>query len=313
MYSRCLLSWRTVKSVVWWALAAGLIAPSMQSQSASTRSEANPEPSAAWEKIAAGWEHPGRSFKSHTRWWWPGNALTKQDITFQLEQMAAQGFGGVEIMSAWKMYEKGNHDYLSPEFLGLVRHAVSEGKRLDLDVALTFSPGWSFGGSWVPPDDQSQVLCIGETDVAAGADFRDVLPHPTFAPSRHAKGVTTDRGRLVAVVATRVVEAAGRLAEPARSAEPAKAAKRKKADPSHPTTLRLDPVSTVVLTDRVAAGTGRLDWRAPAEGRWRLMAFWLVRTGQECQAQNAVPPAMVPVPGDTAVTLTGLSMQVVPL
>ena len=34
-----------------------------------------------------------RMFKPHTRWWWPGNALTKADITWQLEQMAAAGDG----------------------------------------------------------------------------------------------------------------------------------------------------------------------------------------------------------------------------
>ena len=29
-----------------------------------------------------------------TRWWWMGNALSKEDITFQFEQMRAQGIGG---------------------------------------------------------------------------------------------------------------------------------------------------------------------------------------------------------------------------
>src|SRR5690349_13349367 len=86
------------------------------------------EPEPTLDQLVAGWNHPARSYKPHTRWWWPGNALTRQDLTFQLEQMAAQGMGGVEIMSAWKMYAKGNHDYLSPEFLDLVRHAVAEAK-----------------------------------------------------------------------------------------------------------------------------------------------------------------------------------------
>jgi hypothetical protein len=98
------------------------------------------------DQLVAGWTKPARTYKPHTRWWWPGNALTRADITFQLEQMAAQGLGGVEIMSAWRMYAQGNHDYLSPEFLALVQHAVAEARRLDLEVALTFSPGWSFGG-----------------------------------------------------------------------------------------------------------------------------------------------------------------------
>ena len=102
------------------------------------------------QTLKAGWDGPARTYKPHTRWWWPGNALTKADITWQLEQMAAQGMGGVEIMNTWKMYDKGNVEYLTPEFLDLVKHAVSEGKRLNLDVAISFCPGWSFGGGWVP-------------------------------------------------------------------------------------------------------------------------------------------------------------------
>ena len=88
------------------------------------------------------------------------NALSQADITWQLEGMAGQGMGGVEIMSLWKMYEKGNVEYLTPEFLGLVKHAVAEAKRLGMEVAITFSPGWGFGGAWVPQADQSKVLCL---------------------------------------------------------------------------------------------------------------------------------------------------------
>ena len=43
-----------------------------------------------------------------------------------------------------------------------MKHAVAEAKRLDMEVAITFSPGWSFGGPWVPKEDQSKVLCTGQ-------------------------------------------------------------------------------------------------------------------------------------------------------
>ena len=88
------------------------------------------------QTLQAGWDKPARTYRPHTRWWWPGNALTKADITFQLEQMAGQGMGGVEIMTAFQMYEKGNAEYLSPEHLELMKFAVSEAKRLDMEVAI---------------------------------------------------------------------------------------------------------------------------------------------------------------------------------
>jgi hypothetical protein len=215
--------------------------------------------------LKTGWDKPARTFKPHTRWWWPGNALTPADITWQLEQMEAQGMGGVEIMSAWKMYERGNVDYLSPEYLALVKHAVAEGKRLDLDVAITFSPGWSFGGPWVAKEDQSKVLCCGSVAVEGGRAFTGALPQPEVKQHGRKKAMElsppAEPGTLVAVVAGKI------------SGDDA-----------------LDGDSLTVLTRQVV--DGKLQWDAPP-GKWRLMAFWLKYTGQECQAQNAQPPAMV--------------------
>jgi len=93
------------------------------------------KPEATLLSLKQGWEKPSRSCKPHTRWWWPGNVLTPSEITWQLEEMATQGMGGVEIMSSWKLYEKGNVEFLSAEYLGLLKHAVAEAKRLDLRLA----------------------------------------------------------------------------------------------------------------------------------------------------------------------------------
>ena len=117
------------------------------------------------QTLKAGWEKPSATYRPHTRWWWPGNALTNEDITFQLEQMAAQGMGGVEIMSAFTMYAKGNAEYLSPEHLALMKHAIAEAKRLGMEVAITFGPGWSFGGPWVTPEDQSKSLAMAAVEL----------------------------------------------------------------------------------------------------------------------------------------------------
>jgi len=215
--------------------------------------------------LKAGWEQPARTYKPHTRWWWPGNVLTKGDITWQLEQMAAQGMGGVEICSTWKMYEKGNVEYLTPEFLELLKHAVAEGKRLDLDVAITFSPGWTFGGAWVPKADQSKVLCMGGKALAGGQHFSGALPEYVAQSGvpKKARRASAEPAKLVAVVAGRITGE-----------------------------NQLDPDSLTVLTPQVKPGSSNLEWDMPP-GQWRLMAFWLKFTGQENQAQSFQPPPMV--------------------
>lgn len=213
------------------------------------------------QRLQAGWQKPARTYRPHTRWWWPGNALTKADITFQLEQMAAQGMGGVEIMTAFQMYEKGNAEYLSPAHLELLKFAVAEAKRLDLEVAITFGPGWSFGGPWVTPEDQSQALCMDSMVLTNGSHFSGELPASEARPRR--KNLKGDAGQLVGVVAAKITRQG-----------------------------QLDANSLTVLTEKIRPGTESLDWNVPP-GQWRLMAFWLKRTGQENQAYSGPQPSMV--------------------
>ena len=223
------------------------------------------ESSATLAGLKEVWSKPLRTHKPHTRWWWPGNALSKTDITRQLAEMAGQGMGGVEIMSPWKMYEKGNVEYLTPEFLGLVKHAVAEAKRHDMEVALNFGPGWGFGGDWVAKEDQSKVMCMASQELTGGSHFSGPLPRPDLKGVRSEKATgPREPGRIVAVVAGRVT---GKN--------------------------ELDEASLVNLTatPHPTAETP-LDWQVPP-GQWRLMVFWLEFSEQECSAQNFTPMPMV--------------------
>lgn len=211
------------------------------------------------QTLQSNWNNPARTYRPHTRWWWPGNALTKADITFQLEQMAKQGMGGVEIMTAFQMYEKGNAEYLSPEHLELMKYAVAEAKRLDMEVAITFGPGWSFGGPWVKPEEQSKVLCMGNIDLTGGAPFAGKLPQPGTVKEKEK----SDAGFIIAVVAAKINGQD-----------------------------QLDGNTLTVLTGKIKPGTTTLEWDVPS-GKWRLMAFWLKRTGQENQAYSGPKPSMV--------------------
>lgn len=54
--------------------------------------------------LRRGWNNPSPTYRPHTRWWWPGNAVTREGIDWQLEQMKEQGLGGIEIMSFFWNY-----------------------------------------------------------------------------------------------------------------------------------------------------------------------------------------------------------------
>ncbi|OHB75039.1 MAG: hypothetical protein A2W31_03970 [Planctomycetes bacterium RBG_16_64_10] len=192
-----------------------------------------------------------------------GNAITKEELTWQLAQMHEQGIGGVEQITMQEVYEKGNVPYLSAEYFDLVRHAIQEAKARGMEFSLNFGgPGWVIGGAWVPPEDRSQNLIPTALQLAGGQRFSGSLPTKVgTVPSTGqmpARDVA-DNDRLVAVVAGRV------------------------------TGQRLEETSLVDLTDQVEGR--QLNWDVP-DGTWQLMAFWLQYTGQQYAVDHVNKAAM---------------------
>ncbi len=187
----------------------------------------------------------------HTRWWWMGNAVTKDEITWQLGEMFDKGIGGVEQITMGSVYEKGNVPYLSSEFIGLLKHTVKTAKRLGMDVSLNFGgPGWVIGGAWVPLEDRSKCLVPTFIDLEGPTIFSANLPIQLRSPEHSwelpIKEITSE-DQLTAVVACRLIHG------------------------------RLDETSTIVLTSNVKNRV--LSWNVP-DGQWRVMAFWVKYTGQ---------------------------------
>ncbi|GGC12305.1 glycosyl hydrolase [Dyadobacter sediminis] len=89
-----------------------------------------------------------------TYWWWMGSAVTKNDISAQLEYFNKAGIGGVHIIPIYgaKGYESGYIPFLSPEWIDVMQYTVQEGNRLGMGVDMTTGTGWPFGGPNVPLD-----------------------------------------------------------------------------------------------------------------------------------------------------------------
>ncbi len=92
--------------------------------------------------------------KPYTRWWFFGNSVEKESLTYQLEYMKSVGIGGVCIAPVDDKYNIGKHgmDFLSPEYMDILAHISSEAKRLGLSVDMTMGCGWPFGGPWIPEE-----------------------------------------------------------------------------------------------------------------------------------------------------------------
>ncbi|MPZ17061.1 MAG: hypothetical protein GEV06_03975, partial [Luteitalea sp.] len=111
-----------------------------------------------------GWpeHHTGHTAKPWTRWWWPGSAVDKENLTWQLEKLAAAGIGGVEIAPIYgaRGYENRYIDFLTPRYMEMLAHTGREAKRLGLGVDMATGTGWPFGGPWVTEPDSSARAVI---------------------------------------------------------------------------------------------------------------------------------------------------------
>jgi hypothetical protein len=100
------------------------------------------------------------SAKPWTRWWWPGNAVDKENLTKQLEQIAAAGFGGVEVTPIYGIQgaDAREIEFLSPRYMEMLAHAAGEAKRLGLQLDMATGTGWPFGGPTVRVADADAKL-----------------------------------------------------------------------------------------------------------------------------------------------------------
>ena len=95
-------------------------------------------------------QNPPDAAKPMVRWWWFGPAVEKPEILHELQQMKADGIGGVELAFVYPEVldseQRKNLPFLSPAMLDCVKYAQSEARKLGLRVDVTMGSGWPYGG-----------------------------------------------------------------------------------------------------------------------------------------------------------------------
>src|SRR5262249_10155801 len=126
-----------------------------------------------WASVALGEQNPSRShfdenawpaLSRETRpwayWWWMGSAVDKTNLTRELQRYHDAGLGGIHIIPIYgvKGWEDRYIDYLSPDWMEMLRYTVTEAERLGLGVDMTTGTGWCFGPSASDQDANASVV-----------------------------------------------------------------------------------------------------------------------------------------------------------
>ncbi len=136
------------------------------------------------QSAAFSWPAETRESRPWSYWWWPGSAVDQSNLTRELEVLKAAGWGGVHVIPIYGVRgaEQRFIPYLSPQWMDMLRHTITEANRLGLGVDMTTGSGWCFGGPNI-----SERLAAAAVQ-ASGADPITISLRPSARVKRAAPG-----------------------------------------------------------------------------------------------------------------------------
>jgi len=135
------------------------------------------------DELDARFSDPTEESKPWCYWYWLGGDITAEGITRDLESMAEVGIKKAFTASIGGRPREGRPhvEILTPEWMELFRHALREAHRLDIEIGMFNSPGYSMsGGPWNEPHQSMRHVVWSETEAEGGAFSALVRPESEY-------------------------------------------------------------------------------------------------------------------------------------
>jgi hypothetical protein len=138
----------------------------------------------------ASFNHPPREARPGALWCWLNGYVDHKQMTREMEEAKALGMRGFEIWDIGVLRGK-EHVPHGPAFLGVesmksIQHAMSEAKRLGLELNMIAASSWNAGGSWVKKSDGSKRIASSSTNITGPKKLDLSLPTPCEADTYYA-------------------------------------------------------------------------------------------------------------------------------
>jgi len=239
------------------------------------------------------WPVVTQTNKPWTRWWWQGSAVNKKDLTAAMQKYQQAGLGGLEITPIYgvKGHEAEFINFLSADWMDMLKHTLSEAKRLNMGIDLANATGWPFGGPWVTPEDACKNINLKTYVVKQGDSLNEKISFLQETFYRSESGMKVDINTLSYPIASN-------KNLQAYAFDQVRFPKKLQL-----TTLMAysDKGQSVDLTSKVDT-TGKLQWVAP-EGNWTLYALFMGWHGK--MVERAAPGGE----GDVIDHFSGIALQ----
>ena len=115
------------------------------------------------EQLYAEFQQPASQYRPFVRWWWNGDKVDSVELVREMRLLKEAGIGGVEINPiAFPTYcdsiGKTSLQWLSPEWINMLKVCFEEAKKLDMTCDLLVGSGWPFGAEFLNEDERAQIV-----------------------------------------------------------------------------------------------------------------------------------------------------------
>ncbi|KAA0126784.1 glycoside hydrolase [Chryseobacterium sp. SN22] len=123
------------------------------------------------------WPEAANTAQPWTRWWWMGSAVDEKGLDKQLTTLSQAGFGGVEIVPIYgaKGFENRYLNYLSPEWMRMLRFTAGKAKSLNMGVDMAVGTGWPVGGPQVSEQDAATKMIVQTYSIQPDEKFSEKM------------------------------------------------------------------------------------------------------------------------------------------
>ena len=116
--------------------------------------------------------NPDMNYRPGVRWWWPGGAVDEETLKKEIDYLAENGFGYVEInpfhvSTVLEGDEERVQSIYTPEFYELLDTAISYCEEKGITVDLNMGSGWNANSDDVTYDESMGNMALGRTTVTA--------------------------------------------------------------------------------------------------------------------------------------------------
>lgn len=115
-------------------------------------------------------KNPVGTAKPFVRWWWNGLRVVKEELLRELDMLKELGIGGVEINSI-RFPETADPlhyeelEWLSDGWMEMLEFALKAAKERGIVCDIIVGSGWPFGGEFLSPDEQTQIMALNTKDL----------------------------------------------------------------------------------------------------------------------------------------------------